>query len=343
MCRKKVIGYVWTHGLSRMREEDITKLDVINIAFGHIRDCETIWENDDDVQPDLDRIRKIHPGIKIVLSVGGWGADGFSQAAMTEAGREKAAETAAALVEKYGLDGIDIDWEYPCFAVAGIAADPRDKENFTQLLAKLRQKLDELGSGRMLTIAAGGDAYFTMHTQMEQAQQYLDYVQLMTYDLQGGFSKVTGHHASLYAGRTNLSDVCVDKAVKAFLQAGVPAEKLIVGVPFYARIWKNVRGGGDGLGREAGTVGQGGLGYRELIRNYIDKNGYERYWDDAGKAPYLFDGQSFISYDDEESLQEKTEYVIRKGLGGIMFWEYGCDSEGILLNCIYEGLQRERC
>ena len=232
MGKKKVIGYVGTRDLGKMREEDIRKLDVINIAFGHIRDNEVVWEESAGTEAKLERIRKIHPEIKIILSVGGWSADGFSQAAMTESTREKAAKSAAALVAAHKLDGIDIDWEYPCFAVAGIAADLRDKENFTLFLAKLRQELDALGNGRMLTIAAGGDTYFTLHTDMAKAQEYLDYVQLMTYDLQGGFVKVTGHHASLYPGTTNLFDVCVDKAVKVFREAGVPAEKLIVGVPF---------------------------------------------------------------------------------------------------------------
>lgn len=339
MNTKKVIGYVGTGNLGQMREEDIRKLDVINIAFGHIRESKTVWKQGEGTEEDLKRIRRIHPEIKIILSIGGWSADGFSQAAMTEETREKAAKSAAALVAAHKLDGIDIDWEYPCFALAGIAADMRDKENFTLFLAKLRQELDALGSGRMLTIAAGGDTYFTLHTDMAQAQEYLDYVQLMTYDLQGGFVKVTGHHASLYPGTTNLFDVCVDKAVKAFLEAGVPAEKLIVGVPFYARLWKEVKGGGDGLGREAGTVGMGGPGYRELAQDYIDKNGYKRYWDDAGKAPYLFNGDCFISYDDGESLRIKADYVREKGLGGIMFWEYGCDPEGILLNDIYEAFR----
>ena len=119
----------------------------------------------------------------------------------------------------------------------------------------------------------------------------------------------------------------------------MPAEKLIVGVPFYARVWREVKGGGDGLGREAGTVGTGGPGYGELAESYIDKNGFRRYWDDAGKAPYLFDGNCFISYDDGESLRAKTDYVKEKGLGGIMFWEYGCDPEGTLLNHIYEGFR----
>ncbi len=134
MNEKKVIGYVGTRNLGQMREEDIRKLDVINIAFGHIRENETVWEEGAGKEKDLERIRRIHPEIKIILSIGGWSADGFSQAAMTEDTREKAAKSAAALVAAYKLDGIDIDWEYPCFALAGIAADMRDKENFTLFL-----------------------------------------------------------------------------------------------------------------------------------------------------------------------------------------------------------------
>ena len=166
MNKKKVIGYVGTRDLGRMREEDIRKLDVINIAFGHIRENETVWEDGTGTEENLERIRRIHPEIRIILSICGWCADGFSQAAMTEGSREKAAKSAAELVAAHKLDGIDIDWEYPCFALAGIAADMRDKENFTLFLAKLRQELDALGEGKMLTIAAGGDTYFTLHTDL---------------------------------------------------------------------------------------------------------------------------------------------------------------------------------
>lgn len=336
----KLIGYVGTRDLSAIKEEDIRCLDVINIAFGQVQDACVVWAGQSS-RPALERIRRVHPGVKILLSVGGWGADGFSQAALTARGRESMAESAAALVTEYGLDGIDIDWEYPGMALAGIGANAKDRENFTLLLQAVREGLDAAGSGYLLTIAAGGDSYFTRQTNMEEAAGFLDYVQLMTYDLQGGFQKVTGHHAALYPGACSLFDACADKAVKAFLEAGVPAEKLVIGVPFYSRKWEGVKGGVPGLGQEAETVGGYGPDYGSLAADYINKNGFTRYWDREALSPYLFDGSTFISYEDEESMAHKVRYAGEKGLGGIMYWEYRCDGTGTLTGFLRRELDRE--
>ena len=335
----KVIGYVGTRDLGGMRNADIRCLDVINIAFGQVEDSRMVWDGS-GAKEALVKIRGVNPGIKILLSVGGWGADGFSQGSRTAQNREKMAQSAAELVKEYGLDGIDIDWEYPCSSLAGIASDPEDKENFTLLLKAVRERLDEAGNGYMLTIAAGGDAYFTAQTDMKEAVRYLDYVQLMTYDLQGGFQKVTGHHAALYHSEGNLFDACVEKAVNGFANAGVPMEKLILGVPFYSRKWDGVKGAGcrNGLGMEAETVGGYGGDYGELKESWIGKRGFIRYWDEQAKVPYLFDGETFISYEDCESLGVKIAYLKEKGMGGIMFWEYKCDPSGELLSFIKKNM-----
>lgn len=340
---EKVMGYVGTRDLADMREQDIRSLDVINIAFAHMKDNAVVWEaGDDTVKAALKRIREIHPQLKLVLSIGGWSADGFSQAARSAEGRARMADTAAALAEEYGLDGIDVDWEYPGTSLAGIASHPDDKENFVRILQALRQKLNTLGEGKLLTIAVGGDAYYTVGLDMRAVCECLDYVQLMTYDLQGGFQNVTGHHAALYHGRLNLFDVCVDKAVRVFSEAGVPAEKLVVGVPFYSREWRGVKApeGSSGLGIEAETVGGYGPAYKDLVADYIGKNGFVRYWDEEAKAPYLFDGSTFISYEDTESAAGKAAYVKEKKLAGVMFWEYIQDLDGTLLNCLRETIDR---
>ena len=127
--------------------------------------------------------------MKIVLSVGGWGADGFSDMAMTEEGRRNFAKSCLDAVEKYNLDGIDIDWEYPCSDAAGIGADPRDKENFTALLATLREYL---GKDRIVSIAVGASQRCIADTQMDKVAEIVDYVQLMTYDMVDG---TLGHDA----------------------------------------------------------------------------------------------------------------------------------------------------
>ena len=162
---KRIIGYVNTADLNHMREEDVRALTVINIAFGLIRDGEVVWDAK-DARDGIVSIRKSNPELKIVLSVGGWGADGFSQAARTKEGRERFAASALAIVKEYGLDGIDIDWEYPGTSLAGIASDRSDKENYTLLLAELRKTLDAYREGMLVTTAVGGDVYFALQTDM---------------------------------------------------------------------------------------------------------------------------------------------------------------------------------
>lgn len=330
---KRVIAYVGTRDLSHVREEDACCLDVINIAFGRIEENAVVWETEDGAAA-IRQLKQQNPDIRILLSIGGWGAEGFSDVAAGEESRNSIAESAMEVMEKYGLDGIDIDWEYPGFSVAGIRSRADDGINFIRLLSCIRERMDKSGRDYMLTIAAGGDTYFTRQVDMKEASRYLDYVQLMTYDLQGGFQKVTGHHTSLYMGRGNLIDTCVDKAVQIFGEAGVPAKKLIIGVAYYSRMWKGVSSGWNGIGMEAQTVGTYGPDYGELVNHYINQNGYRRYWDEEAKAPYLYNGETFISYDDKESIACKIDYLKEHQLGGIMFWEYKCDGTGTLTEFI---------
>ena len=117
-------------------------------------------------------------------------------------------------------------------------------------------------------------------------------------------------------------------------------EKLILGVPFYSRKWDGVKGAGcrNGLGMEAETVGGYGGDYGELKESWIGKRGFIRYWDEQAKVPYLFDGETFISYEDCESLGVKIADLKEKGMGGIMFWEYKCDPSGELLPFIKKNM-----
>jgi chitinase len=323
--KQLLIGYVGTKDLHTLKEFDIKSLDIINIAFGQIQDGNIIWEHPECIEP-LKRIRSCNSRIKIVLSVGGWGAGGFSEAAMCQESRMRLAESAVSLIKRYDLDGIDIDWEYPCFSVAGIGADKEDKENYTLLLKDLRAAFDAASKEHyLLTTAVGGDEYFCRCTHMNQVQEYVDYVQLMTYDLRGGFQTFTGHHTNLYANDADLFNSSVDKAVHCFLSAGVPKEKLVIGVAFYSREWRGVCDVNNGLHQMAQTTGGYGPDYHTLFTDYINKNGYKRYWDEEAKAPFLFNGEHFISYEDEESIENKAKYVKDKGLLGMMYWEYACD------------------
>jgi len=333
MQRPLILGYVTNRSLPMVTPEDALALTHINLAFGLIRDGLL----DLSGLPDLERIRKIrayNPEIRIVLSVGGWGAGGFSDMAMTKAGRRAFAASVERALDRHALDGVDIDWEYPCSSQAEIDADPRDREHFTYLLQALRDAAGE----RIVSIAAGAGAYFVRDTEMDRVAEILTYVQLMTYDMRGGFCMQAGHHTALSPSAGDGEGRDAMSVVELFHKAGVPYEKLILGAAFYARHWRGVPDVGHGLFQPAATVGASGPGYGTLAAEYIDKNGWTRHWDDEAKAPYLFNGSEFISYDDCQSIRHKCAFVKERGLGGIMYWEHGCDHTHTLLKTMADCL-----
>ena len=336
-----LIGYVGSSALPSVTPEDAAKMTHINVAFGHVKDSRVTVANTRNLDT-LSKLREYNPKLGILLSLGGWGAGGFSEAAATPQGRQTFANTALEILKDAQLDGIDVDWEYPCYGVADIGAQPADKRNFTLLLKELRQVLDRQGEqdGRhyLLTIATGADQYYIDGTEMAEVQTYLDWVQLMTYDMRGGFQVLTGHHTNLFTPTGDLFRISVDASVKMFRDAGVPQDKIVIGGALYSRMWKNVPNKNNGLYQMSPTSGGYGPVYTDLLANYIDKNRFARYWDEEAQAPYLFDGSSFITYDDEQSLQAKCAYLKENRLKGIMFWEYSCDQSGTLLDTMYRHL-----
>jgi len=347
----KLIGYVagwrdWTTD-----QIDGKKLTHINYAFADIVDGKvaSYLENDEYNFRVLDSLRLDNPDLKILISVGGWARSTyFSDAALTEESRKIFAESAVDFMKRHNLDGVDLDWEYPGSPGAGNVFRAVDKQNFTLMLAELRRQLDEQSriDGRendpyLLTIATGAGRGFLENTEMHKAHQYLDFINLMTYDYHTGGSPVAGHHTNLYPSQSiHYTRGSADESVQWNIDAGIPAEKLILGAAFYGRYWTDVRPVDNGLYQFAPGSDRGSLGFDELRDNYINKNGFIRFWDDEAKAPWLWNPETrkFISYDDEESLRHKTYYIQARGLGGAMFWEYSSNHGEELLNALYGGL-----
>ena len=332
---KLILGYVTNGALQGVTREDANRLTHINLAFGKVKDGLLSMHELTHID-EVARIRALNPALRFVLSVGGWGAGGFSLMARTAAGREAFAASCLKEVEKYNLDGIDIDWEYPCDNSAEIDCDPSDKQNFTYLLQALR---DALGDGRIVSIAAGAGNYFIEDTEMDKVAAICDYVQIMTYDIRSGFQREAGHHTGLFTSPGDRLNGSVKASVDAFHAAGVPREKIVIGAAFYSRRWDGLPDVNHGLFQQAQTVGQYGPGYTRLVEEFIDRNGFTRYWDDDAKAPYLFNGSSLISYDDPESIRLKCEYLKEEGLLGIMYWDHGSDPSRKLLGAMWETLK----
>jgi chitinase len=157
----------------------------------------------------------------------------------------------------------------------------------------------------------------------------------MSYDYFGPSDPLSGHHTGLYTSSQDTSKSSTDASVKAYLAAGVPAQKIVVGIAFYGKGWEMESGDNKGLFRKPKNFVRAG-GYTFLKDSMINQNGYTRYWDEEVNAPYLFHAEKniFITYDDEQSVKAKCDYIKKNNLGGAMFWEYNSDKKEYLLKTI---------
>jgi chitinase len=322
------------------------KLTRINYAFANLRDGMIVegFAHDAENLAALNSLKRDKPGLTVLVSVGGWTWSGnFSDMALTSKSRNVFIESAIKFVQKYSLDGLDIDWEYPGMAGDHNRFRPEDKRNYTLLLKELRKRFDReeksLGRHLVTSIATGASTDFLEHTEMAKVQRYVDTINLMSYDYYVPvWDKTTGHHSPLFTNPVDPKKVSADRTVHEFESAGVPASKLVLGVPFYGKVWANVPDIKHGLFQTGTEAPATYLPYSSLAS--LENNGYVRYWDASSSAPFLYnkDVQIFISYEDPESLAAKCKYVLDHKLAGIMFWEYSSDPSRILLKSIDAGL-----
>jgi chitinase len=324
------------------------KLTHINYAFANVKEGRVVegFAHDAENYRILTSLRARNPELKVLVSVGGWTwSGGFSDAALTAKTRRRFVKSAVSFVRRHDLDGFDVDWEYPGLVGAGNVYRPEDEANFTTLMADLRAALDKEGKKRgrryLLTIAAGASDDFLEHTRMDAVQASLDYVNLMTYDFRGAWSREAGHHSNLYVNPADPAGRSADGAVRAFLAAGVPASKLVLGVPFYGRAWEEVEPAGDGLYQPGRPPRERMETKYGSLAGLSRQPGWVRRWDTAAQAPFLWnaDKRVFVGYDDPESLRVKSRYIRDHGLAGAMFWEYGGDPGGELLETLFSELR----
>jgi chitinase len=341
-------GYVFPQGKQIAPGDlDASEVTRINYAFARIENGRLVegFPTDAANLAGITALRQSRPGLAVLISVGGWTwSDGFSDAALTPKGRAVFVESAVEFLRRYQLDGIDVDWEYPGQAGAGHAFRSEDKQNFTLLLRDLRAAMDQEGRNEhrrlYLTIAAGASSDFLQHTEMRKVQRYVDAVNLMTYDYYSPTDdSITGNHAPLLTDPADPKQVSVDASVRAFEAAGVPAAKIILGIPFYGRIWAEVPDEQHGLFQPGKQPSRGSLPFSEL-QSVLLGTGFTRYWDNAAQVPFLYNAQTrqFVSYEDPESAAAKSRYALAHKLQGVMFWSFFNDPSGQLLHAITQAL-----
>jgi chitinase len=226
---------------------------------------------------------------------------------------------------------------------AGNRFRPEDKQNYTLLLKEIHRQFDleeiKLHRTLYLTIATGASTNFLEHTEMAEVQKYVDTVNLMAYDYyEPDSDSVTGNHAPLFTDPADPKKISADQSVKEYEAAGVPAAKIVLGVPFYGHVWGEVGKRDHGLFQPGKQIANAFAKYNDPAA--MLKNGFTRYWDASASAPYLYNPAEkiFVTYEDPQSLALKCKYVLDHKLGGVMFWAYGSDASGMLLDAVDKGL-----
>ena len=329
--KKAVIAY-YSGSLNAIDSFNAKNFTHIIYCFGRLsgNELKIRGEKDTLLIKKMVAMKKQNKDLKVLLSLGGWGGCApCSDVFGTAKGREDFVASVKSLTDYFGSDGIDLDWEYPTIeGYPGHRFVPEDKQNFTELLRLLRK---ELGKKSTITFAAGGfQKFIEQSVDWTSVMPLVDYVNLMTYDLVGGYSTVTGHHTALYS--TSSQKESTDNCVSNLLKMGVPSKKMILGAAFYARTWEGVSPENNGL-YQKGTF-KYFIGYNQFPERVSEKSGYKMFWDETAQAPYAYNAKdkSFATFDNKQSIAAKTNYVLQKKLGGIMFWQLGHDtaSDGLV-------------
>lgn len=331
-----IIAY-YTGDDQLINEFEVNKLTHIIYSFCHLKEGKLHVDTSKDslAIKYLVSLKSKNPQLKVMLSLGGWGGCApCSEAFSTAKGREVFAQSVKEVNDYFKCDGLDLDWEYPTIeGYPGHLYQKVDKVNFTELIKILRKTL---GDENELSFAAGGfQKYLDESVEWKKIMPLVNRVNIMSYDLVNGYSKVTGHHTPLYS--TKKEEESTDKAVANLLKVGIPANKLVIGAAFYTRNWKEVSNVNNGLYQSG--VPAAGVDFKDFATTFLSSKGWKYFWDKKAMAPYWYNEKEklFATGDDITSVKAKTAYAIKNKLGGIMFWELVLDStRNGMVDAIYQ-------
>jgi len=305
----------------------------------------------------LQQLKQLHPNLKVLISLAG--AAGFSAAAATDAGRQAFVSSCIDLFINGNLapgisaagvfDGIDVDWEFPSAA---------DKPNVTLLMREFRKQLNALGRTNhqhyLLTMfGPAGEQNFS-NIELAKVGRTLDFYNVQGYDFHGTWETSTNHASPLFDSPQDpdrADNFYLDYTVNGFLKAGVPARKLVLGIPLYGRGWTGVPNINHGLYQTSTAPAPfDPADYLQTpgVETYLSlstatSNGYKSYFDRKRIAVWFYNDatQTFWSYDDPKTVQLKTIYINGRGLGGAFVWAVKDDDvNATLIRTMANGLRQ---
>ncbi|PNS17225.1 Endochitinase B [Sphaceloma murrayae] len=282
--------------------------------------------------------KKRHRNFKVLLSIGGWTySPNFATPCSSDAGRRRFAQTSVQLLKDLGLDGLDVDWEYP--------ADPAQASHYTALLKAIREELDAYAATLpsrphfLLTVACPAGAQNYQKLDIRGMDQYLDFWNLMAYDFAGSWDQCAGHQANIFPSRdARTTPFSADQAVRYYIDSGVRSDKIVLGLPLYGRAFA----GTDGPGCSYSGVGEGS--WEKGVWDYkaLPLSGAQVLHDSIAMASWCYDPstKTMVTYDDPQNAAAKADYIKQGHLGGAMWWESSGDKSGTesLINLTVQGL-----
>jgi len=323
-------GYFYTN-FDKITENTIKSLDIMYIAFAYID--ETLdFVNMSDTNLIVKNIKAYVMPLakkyqtKVIISVNQKNG-AFSTASSTIDNINKFSDNVISLINKYGFDGVDIDWECPT---------SNEASNFVNMIEVLSKKVKQNNPDHLLTAAIGGGKWQPPRYNLDESHKYLDYINLMTYSMVSSNGLFQNALYKSTKGYT-LTSCSIAESIAIYDSYNVPRSKILVGIAFYGIKQEGI----DGVG--TGNVRGKSISFRDIYDNYIlNKDPSIQKYDEESESAYIYDEttKTFISYDNERSIKRKCEYVNTIGLAGIMYWQDGHDKDDILLNALRDNIRK---
>ncbi|MFI3211017.1 MAG: glycosyl hydrolase family 18 protein [Peptostreptococcaceae bacterium] len=314
----------------------------------------------------ITQMKEKYPDVKVTMSVGGWAASrGFYTMLDTDAGIKSFVDSCVDFVREYGFDGIDVDFEFPSSTSQSGNPDdfdlsePRRKTinaRYNLMMKELNAALDkageEDGKDYLCTAAVSASSWVLGGVDDHSYVNDLDFLSMMTYDFHGGWNNFVENQANIYSDPADretagmlMPVLSADWAFK-YYRGVLPAEKILMGVPYYTRGWENVQGGnGSGLHGTSNTPATGkynvwadldangnpipaGVNPIWHVLNLMDQDpNLQLHWDEVGKVPYVWQNNEkvFLTFENEQSIDERLKYIEENNLGGALIWVMDAD------------------
>jgi chitinase len=283
----------------------------------------------------IQELKRKYPRLKILISLEGKATDfaidaqpenrtAFVKSCVDQFLRGRFAE---GISEPGVFDGVDIDWESP---------QVEDAANFQELIKEFRRQMNAVRQGARLAVAVDQSPTMLPGTDFAAIAPLVDQFGIMNYDYAGPWSSTTGLLAPLFPNASLQGQKeSIQSSIAAYKAAGIPARKLLMGLPFYGYGWTGVNNSHHGL-FQAGKAMPEDRPYHAIRTIALSSQVFR---DPRSQAPWAFDGQDFWTYEDVVSVRYKVSYGLRQGVGGVMIWELSGDTaDAELLNTAYRSM-----